>query len=71
MLSFEQGPSCTLLDQLSSLNIQIYCNSASIKNRGNVSESRNLHPPMKKQTVLKTKQLRKNLLFPKVYLLSI
>ena len=72
VLASEQGLSCTRLGQLPSLSLIFirFITPASIKNSDSASELWILPPPIKKQKGLKTKQLRKNLSFPKVYLLS-
>ena len=72
VLASEQRPSFMRLDQLPSLNLifQRFTTSASIQNNNPASESWTLPHPMKNQKVLKTKQLKKNLSFPKFYPLS-
>ena len=74
VLASEQRPSCMRLDQLPSLNLIFlrFTTSASIQNNDRASQSWTLpHSDEKTKKCLKTKQLRKNLSFPKFYPLSI
>ena len=72
VLASEQGPSCTRLNQLPSLNLifKRFTTPASIKSNDSASESWTLHPPMKKAKSFENKAIEKKLSFPKVYLLS-
>ena len=74
VLASEQRPSCMRLDPVPSLNVIFlrFTTSASIQNNDRASQSWTLpHSDEKTKKCLKTKQLRKNLSFPKFYPLSI
>ena len=63
----EQGPLCTPLDQLPSLNLIFirFTTPAPIKNNVSVSESWTLSPPMKKTEKFENKSIEKKSFIPK------
>ena len=72
VLASKQEPTCTRLDQLPSLNLIFIGFTTPVQSKiTTVLLNHGLYPlRCKKQNFLKTKQLRKYLSFPKVYLLS-
>ena len=67
VLASEQGPICTHLDQLPSLNLIFirFTTPASIKNNDSASESWTLTSPMKKAKSFKSKAIEKKYFIPK------
>ena len=67
VLASGQGPSCTHLDQLLSLNLIFirFTTPASIKNNDSASESWTLTSPMKKAKSFKSKAIEKKYFIPK------
>ena len=67
VLASEQGPSCTGLDQLPSLNLIFlrFTTPASIKNNDSASESWTLPSPMKKTKTFENKAIEKKSFIPK------
>ena len=72
VLASEQGPTCTRLDQLPSLNLIFirFTTPASIKNNDSASESWTLPPPMKKAKSFKNKAIEKKSFIPKKFIPS-
>ena len=66
-MASEQGPSCTRLDQLPSLNLIFtrFTIPASIKNNDSASESWTLPPPMKKAKSFENKAIEKKFFIAK------
>ena len=67
VLASEQGPTCTRLDQLPSLNLIFirFTTPASIKNNVSASESWTLPPLMKKAKSFESKAIEKKSFIPK------
>ena len=67
VLPSEQGPSCTRLDQLPSLNLIFirFTTPASIKNNDSASESWTLPLPMKKAKSFENRAIEKKSFIPK------
>ena len=67
VLASEQGPTCTRLDQLPSLNLIFirFTTPASIKNNDSASESWTLTSPMKKAKSFENKAIEKKSFIPK------
>ena len=67
VLASEQGPSCTCLDQLPSLNLIFihFTTPPSFKNNGSASESWSLSHPMKKAKNFENKAIEKKSFIPK------